>query len=469
MMTREMRRALAQRATRRGVVRGTAAAGAGLALAGSGRHGFRSVGAQSTPVAFERDASIVSWGFGLTNPLATARAEAFQAAYPSIAVEFVPELDDQKILTAAASDTLPDLLWIDRVDMASWAERGVVSPLDDYVQASGLDLADYYESGIAESSYQGQLYGLPGGMDVRALYVNLDALNEIGVDGLTLDTSDWDLLSELGEQLVQRDGDRIVRWGFDTKLQAGFLWLWGLGNGGTFFNEDGTEVTYNDPKVVEALQWGIDAYERQGGYQDYEAVASTWQGDEQFARGQVAMTMYESWMLGIVASVSPDLNFAVLPIRQRGSGSDGPMISFAAGRAWSIPQDAKDPEAAWQFISHMHSLDTWMIGAEARKEAAQAEGGNYIPALTAHKEADQRQIDELYDPISENVDAAVRLFPELLAASFNRPVSVSPASAQLEDLMTEVAILPALRGETTPEDALTQANDEAQDAVEEFL
>ena len=73
MMTREMRRALAGRATRRNVVRGGAAAGAGLALAGSGRRGFQTVGAQGTPAgtpsgtpaAFGRDASIVSWGLSL--------------------------------------------------------------------------------------------------------------------------------------------------------------------------------------------------------------------------------------------------------------------------------------------------------------------------------------------------------------------------------------------------------------------
>lgn len=425
------------------------------------------IGAQ-TPGAFDRDASIVSWGFGVNNPLATARVEAFQEAYPTIETEFVPELDDQKILTAAASGTLPDLLWLDRVDMASWAERGVVTPLDECIEQTGINPDDYYEAAINEVTYDGQIYGIPGGMDVRALYVNLDALDEIGVDGTSLDTSDWDMLSDLGEQLVQREGDQITRWGFDNKLQAGYLWLWGLGNGGSFFNEDGTEATYDNEKVVDALQWGVEAFERQGGFQDYEAVATTWQGDEQFARGQVAMTMYESWMLGILARVAPDMNFAVLPIRERGSGPDGPMVSFTGGRAWANPEGASDPEAACQFIAFMHTLDTWMIGARARKEAALAEGGYYIPALTAHRQADLQQIEELYEPISPNVDAAVRLFPELLDASVNRPVSVSPASAQLEDLLTEVGTMPALRGERTPEESLAQADQEAQEAIEEF-
>ena len=465
---RHLGRLGATKTTRRRVLKGSLAGGAGLALAGASRHGLRPAGAQ-TPGAFDRNASLTSWGFGLNNPLATARVEAFRDAYPTIEVEFVPEGDDQKILTAAASDTLPDLMWLDRASLASWAERDVVTSHDECIEQMGIDTSAFYDAAMSEARYDGQVYGIPGGMDVRALYVNLDALDEIGVDGTTLDTSDWDMLVDLGEQLVTRDGDRITRWGFDPKFQpGGYLWLWGLGNGGSFMAEDGSEATFDNEKVVEALQWGINAYEVQGGYQDYEAVASTWQGDEQFARGEVAMTGYESWMLGIIARVAPDLNFAVLPIRERGSGPDGPMVSFTGGRAWSIPRGASDPEASCRFISYMHTLDTWMIGARARKEEALAEGGYFIPALTAHRQADRQQIEELYEPISDNVDAAVRLFPELLDASVNRPSSASPASNELNDILVQVGTVPALRGEREPADSLSQADQEAEDAIAEF-
>ena len=79
----------------------------------------------------------------------------------------------------------------------------------------------------------------------------------------------------------------------------------------------------------------------QGGYQDYSAISSTWQGDEQFARGEVSMTMYEQWMLSAaVATISPDMNFTILPIRERGSGPDGPMATFSGGNAWYITTGA---------------------------------------------------------------------------------------------------------------------------------
>ena len=59
-----------------------------------------------------------------------------------------------------------------------------------------------------------------GFIDVRGLYVNLDALAEVGQDPAALDTSNWDQLSQLGAQLVKKDGDKVNRWGFDTKIQA---------------------------------------------------------------------------------------------------------------------------------------------------------------------------------------------------------------------------------------------------------
>lgn len=354
------------------------ASGALVATSGLGSATFAQ-SPESSPPPFDRDASIVSWGFGAeeTNPMAVSRVDAFNTAYPSIDLELVPEFDDQKLLTAVASGQLPDLLWIDRSRIASWAARDVLLDLDEYFASSSIDTSDFYPAALEQVIYDGKTYGLPQFMDVRALYVNLDALAEAGADPDALDTSNWDSLSDLGEQLLVTDGDKIERWGFDHKLEAGHIWLWGTGNGGSFLSDDGKTATFDDPKVVDALQWGVDAYDRQGGYQKFQAVATTWQGDEQFARGQVALTEYENWMLGIVARVAPELNFRVYPIEERGGDTD---VSFAGGNAWCIPKGAKDPEAAWAFIAFMNRLDTWRAGAAGVKKFQQDRRAPMCPA-----------------------------------------------------------------------------------------
>jgi multiple sugar transport system substrate-binding protein len=451
--------------TRRALLRGTAGVGAGVLATAAIPGGSRLRVSAQTPSAFTREASIVSWGFGAeeTNPMAFTRVNAFKQAYPSIQLELVPEFDQQKLLTGFASKQLPDILWMDRSAISSWAARDVLQPLDDLIAAAGIDTSKYYPAALDEVTYDGKIYGLPGFIDVRGLYVNLDALAEVGQDPAALDTSNWDQLSQLGAQLVKKEGDRVDRWGFDNKLQAGHIWLWGNGNGATFISEDGKEITFDDPKAVDALNWGIQSYDAQGGFQSYEAVATTWQGDEQFARGQVAMTVYENWMLGIVARVAPELNFKVVPILARGDANR--MVSFSGGPAWCIPNGANDTEAAWQFIQFMDNIETWRIGAQGVKEFQTSQGRPYTPSLTANKQADQMQIDEFYESIAPNLDEAIHLWPQILEQSSIRPIAKSPASQQLSDIMQQDGVMPALRGEKSAEDALKTADANAEDAI----
>ena len=448
--------------SRRSLIKGAAVTGAGLAIAGAAGRSSSTRAQEST---FTREASITSWGFGAeeTNPMAFSRIDAFKQAYPSITLELVPEFDSQKLLTGFASEQVPDLVWMGRQDVASWAARGVLMPMDDLLADGRVNLDEVYPVALEDVKYDGKTYGFPQFMDVRALYVNLDALAETGTDAAGLNTGDWEQLDALGAALVKKNGDAVERWGFDHKTQSDLLWLWSKANGVDLMNADGTEVKFTDDKVVEALDWAYKWSQDQGGYQSFEAIASTWQGDEQFARGQVAMTMYENWMLGIVARVAPKLNFTVLPVRER--GGDG-MVTYTGGPAWCIPNGAKDPEAAYEFITFMAKTDTWMLGANAVKTAREAEGSPFIPTLTGNTVADQRQIDELYAPLGGPFDDAIALFPQMLESAFSRPIGKSPAATQINDTLKTVAVLPALRGEQSSADALETAQQDAQDAID---
>ena len=450
-------------------------AAVGTAGVGAASMGFTSTrrpasAAQATPNP-NVSGSLVEWGFGVaeTNVLARSRVQAFQEAYPNVDLQIVESFDEQKLLTAAASEQLPDVIWLSRFETATWAARNVLQPLTPFIERDGYDTSVFYEAAINEATFEDELYGIPGGMDVRMLFVNLDHLAEAGIDPATIDTSNWEQLNELGAQLVQRDGDNATRWGFDHKIQQGNVWLWGKGNGGSFISEDGSEATFNNEKVVEAVEIGKQGYDAQGGYQAYETLATTFQGDEQFARGLVSMTLYEQWMMsGPIATVAPDLNFDVLPIRQRGSGPDGQMVSFTGGNAWYITSGAKNPDAAWEFIKFLHSDETWRLGANAVKEARIAEQRPYFPSLTGRKTADQLQIDEVYEPIGETFDKTVALLPELLSVSENREIAKSPVAGQLDDIMQNEGVEPALRGDVTVQEALDAANQSAQDAIDSF-
>lgn len=446
-----------------------AAGTAGLALGISVKMGGRA-SAQSTPVS-DLAASLAEWGFNATetNPLAFARLQAFKAAYPGITLQITPEADVQQILTAAVSNTLPDLLWLDRSVLNSYVSRGeVLRPINDLVERDGYDLTRFYPSTIEESRYGDKLYGIPGGVDIVANYVNNDALAEIGIaDPAQLTGSDWDQLTSVGSQLTKRTGDVVERWGFDSKMPDGQAYTWGVADGATFLGgDDGLQPMLNAPELVDAVEWARKSYEAQGGYQSYEAVRSTWQNDEQFARGQVAITTYQNWMAGIMSTVSPNMNFSVIPVRPRNDPSG--VAAVAGGRAWCISADSKNVDAAWEFIKFMHSDETWMIGAQAVKSARQAAGTPYLPSLTGVVAVDQAQIDQLYTPIAPQWDAAVKVFPQILAASTIRPLGRSPFAQQLDTAFFQTGVLPALRGEKPTQESLDAAQAEAESALSGF-
>jgi multiple sugar transport system substrate-binding protein len=416
-------------------------------------------------------ANLQSWGFNAveTNPLAYGRFRAFQEAYPEIIVELSPDSDTQRILTAAVSETLPDLLWLGRGVLNSYIARGsVLRPLSDLIERDSYDLSRFYPAAIEESTYDDQIWGIPGGMDVGALFVNVDALAEVGVsDVTTLSSTEYQQLIDLGAQLTTREGDVVTRWGFDPKTQDGQFYEWAQAAGAQILGgDDGLQPQFNSAGVVGVVEQAIPAYEAQGGYQTYEAVRSSWQNDEQFARGQVAMTVYQNWMAGIIASTVPERNFRVLPLHPN---SDPSAISaVSGGNAWCISENSQNVDAAWEFIKFMHSDETWMTGAQTVKAAREAAGQPYLPSLTGVPAVDQRQIDELYVPIAPQWDEAVQLFPQILAASSKRPLSPSPYAQQLDQILIQTGVLPALRGERPVQEAMDAAQAEAESAVSGF-
>jgi hypothetical protein len=64
------------------------------------------------------------------------------------------------------------------------------------------------------------------------------------------------------------------------------------------------------------------------------------------------------------------------------------------------------------------------------------------------------------------VDEAVNLWPRILQQSSIRPIAKSPASQQLDDIMRQDGVMPALRKDESPEDALKTADQNAQDAID---
>ena len=407
------------------------------------------------------------WGFGLDDARAKARLATFTKAQPNVTIEPVGgDLNTQQLLTSVASGDPPEVISFDRAQTGSWAGRSAIDPIDDLVSRDGFDLSQFYPFTIEQVKYNGQTYGVPQFVNLDLIYLNMDVLKEAGVDLASVDPGNWAQLQQVGAQLHKMEGDKVVRTGFDTKMQDGRLWLWSWANGVDLISADGQKANFNDPKVVEALTWGKETVDKQGGEKARAAFAQAqnfFSPQNPVLIGQTAMTVFEQWLIGVM-KVNPQANFRTLLPRIR--NSDQP-ITQAGGSAFAIPKGVSgaNREAAWAFIKGLTSTDAWLAGENATRDDNAANKEPYHPAITGNIKADQESWNKIYTGISAGYDETVKLFPDALKAA-RFPYS-GPVAAQIKDLTT-AAVNDALQGARSPKDALDDLQQKAQQAINDF-
>jgi multiple sugar transport system substrate-binding protein len=399
-------------------------------------------------------------GFSLQDVIASTRVDEVEKAYPGLRLKVAEGgFDEQQFLSAVASGNPPSAVYLEREELGTYAARGALQPLDECIEQQDVDMEQYRQSAVEQVTYDGQVYGIPEFFTTRVVLVNSDAVS----DPQSVDTSDWEQLSQLSGGLSQTQGGELSRIGFDPKIPE-FFPLWVRANGGRLISDDGTQVSLNSPEAVEALEYTVSLVTDQAPWSQFLGFRDTWDffgGDNQFVADQIGAFPMEDWYFDILAEVSPDAPVVAVPFRDR----EGNPITYASGQAWAIPEGAANPDGACAFMKTMTEADTWVAAARASKKDRTAGGGVYLGTYTANEQADDVIFSDVWEPTgNENLDQATELIRSLQDdEAFSLPAN--PAGAEIKKAW-EDAILRALEGEQTPQEALDQAQQEAQDALE---
>ncbi|MFD1147059.1 extracellular solute-binding protein [Saccharothrix hoggarensis] len=403
--------------------------------------------------------ALVTMGFGLPDEHATARVAVFREANPGVDLRISEgAFDEQQFLSAVAAGDPPDLVYAERRKLGGYAARGAVQSLDACVREHGVDLGRFREAALRQVTYQGEVYGLPEFSSVRLMIVNNPVVRAAGLDPAALSTSDWNALGGLADRLaVVRDG-RVERIGFDPKVPE-FLPLWAKANGAELI---GPDARLDDPRVVEAVRHTADLVARQGGWATFKAFRDTFDqfgANNQYVTGQLAAMPMDSWYLNTLATNSPDVDVTIAPFTDR----DGQVLTESGGQAWAIPKGARHPELACRFLVTMTDTRTWVTAATARRDALAKAGRPYGGTFTANRDADERIFREVFDPKGNPIlEKGVPVVMSLQDKAFALPPS--PAGSELVRAW-EGAVNRVLVGQQTPEEAMAQAQREAERAL----
>jgi sn-glycerol 3-phosphate transport system substrate-binding protein len=166
-----------------------------------------------------------------------------------------------RAITAARGGNAPQLAILLSVDMFAMIDEDIVLPWDDFLTQEEIDtwIGGFYPSFMRNSQTEGKTWGIPFQRSTPVLYWNKDAFAAAGLDPETAPAT-WDEMVEFGKALTIRDdAGNVTQWGVRIPSSGFPSWLFtGLvasaGQDG-LANDAGTEVYFNTPEVVGALEY----------------------------------------------------------------------------------------------------------------------------------------------------------------------------------------------------------------------
>lgn len=273
-------------------------------------------------------------------------ADKFNASQDRIVVEVVPipyETYIEKLNTMATAGELPDTAIMSEAGVIQWAEQGML-----------LDISEMYPAGSPKPldsitfKYQGKPVAYSAANEILMMFYNKDMFDAAGVEYPSYDYNEawtWDEFVDAAKKLTLDangntpndagfDRNNIVQYGCMVENLTWQLEVWCISNGGGFFAKDGSSVTINDTKSIEAIQRVADLY-----LADCVAPLSTGLTDDGVPRsiiaGTCAMTTNGAWNIGtcLAAAREEGLNYGIAPLPTMGETvticTGGPNVVFA--------------------------------------------------------------------------------------------------------------------------------------------
>lgn len=287
-----------------------------------------------------------------------------------------------KMLQAAiASGEVPACYLANHQASTTFAEKGVVQYLDDYIVADPeFNQADIMDSFLDYCrDEEGHIYSLPVWGTTQVIYYRKDMFEEVGLNPDEVFAT-WQNVAEAARTLQEHYSDVPDFYGFEPMSGMDCLMDMAYSNGATIVSEDEKTVTFNSDEFVEALE-----------------AARQWINEEKIMGIHFGGDGWEYWYKtiddvmqgragGYVGSSGDqgDLDFDIIAAHVQPGFNDNPAKPYVDPVAVAIVEKASDEEkeAAFKWISYLNK--------EATKDFSMKTG--YVPVRSSVREDEEYKV-----------------------------------------------------------------------------
>lgn len=285
---------------------------------------------------------------------------------------------EQKFLTAVVGNMPPDVFEYFGC-VAQWSTRGALMPLDQFIERDHFDRASVFAALWSDMTWDGQIYAIPTGTSNDAFFWNKEHFRKAGLDP-EHPPETWDELEQYALRLTTYGKDGSIDQagyipGYVNAVSPPQFMVWPLQMGASYLTPDGRTATIATSASISALKWEGDLFQKIGRDRLVLKQASYGLGSQQgFLSGNLSMMINHSSFIQEIERYAPKLDYGVSFI----PAPKGGKRAVVAGSVWmGIPEGAKHPEEAWEYIKFCALASTQKQAAE---HDAKRHLGGFFPA-----------------------------------------------------------------------------------------
>ncbi|MEN8651142.1 sugar ABC transporter substrate-binding protein [Streptomyces sp. 21So2-11] len=299
-------------------------------------------GSGGEQVAADKKQTLTVWAMGTEGEKLVDIAKAYENQHANLTVKVTPigwDVAHQKLVSAAAAGSLPDVMQMGSTFMGEFAELGVLEPVD----TKAFKKADFFPAAWENNVVEGEAYGVPWYVDTRVLYYRTDLAEKAGVKQAP---KNWKEMSALAAAYQDK---AKTKWGVSFQpytLDTWQNWLPFLYSAGGELLKDG-KPALDSAASVKALKEYASYFDK--GYSK-KSVQPGYDVIKDFGNGSAPMFLSGPWQTTNIAENQPGLKgkWAVAPMP-----ADAASTSWVGGSSLVVSKDSEHKAAAQGFIQSL--------------------------------------------------------------------------------------------------------------------
>ncbi|MFQ3545927.1 ABC transporter substrate-binding protein [Halobacillus rhizosphaerae] len=370
----------------------------------------------------------------------------FNESHPNIQVEFrempsdTGQQHDAYVTALNAQDSEIDVMDLDVVWPAEFAQAGYVADLDRFIQQDGINMDDYNQGAVSAATFNGKLWAMPKFIDAGMLFYRTDLVDEGDVP------QTWDELEKSAKNLQGKEG---TKFGYlmQAKQYEGLVCNaveFIASYGGQILDENG-KVVINSDDAIQGISKLVEVAQSDFVPDNVNTFTET-ESHTAFIEGQSAYIRNWPYQWNLAndeeqSKIVDKVGVAPLP-----AGDEG---SAAALGGWmtAISKYSEHKKEAWEFLK-------FMTGPEGQKISAIK--GGLAPTISSL--FDDKEV------LDANPFFAEEGFQNALEGAVSRPVA--PNYPEVSEIL-QINLSKAIAGDLTPKEAAEKMETQLKKAMDQ--